>query len=160
MPKHLAQYNVAKMRGAGDDPVMDDFSAAVPGIHKLAQRSPGFVRLIDDGGYKPWGDEQVLPNLTVWESLEALKTFTYRTAHGEIFSKRDKWFVPLGRPHNVLWWFEDDGTGPDFEDATRRLDHLNEHGPTAQAFSFGVPFDADGQPLAKLTSNRTQAHVD
>jgi hypothetical protein len=160
MAKHLAQYNVAKMRSAADDPVMDDFYGAVEMIHKLAGRSPGFVRLIEDGGYAPWGDASVLPNLTVWEDLESLKDFTYRSAHGNIFSKRDKWFVPLARPHMVLWWFEDEGEGPSLEDATRRLDHLHEHGPSTEGFTFGVAFDSDGRPLAGPASHRKTENVD
>jgi Domain of unknown function (DUF3291) len=139
----LAQYNVAKMRGGSDDPVMADFHAAVKMIHNIAHKSPGFVRLIDDAGYKPWDDDTILPNLTVWEDIAALKDFTYRTAHAEVFSKRDKWFVPLGRAHMVLWWFADDG-GPTYTQATRRLELLHANGPGPDAFSFGQPYDASG----------------
>jgi len=147
MNRHLAQYNVAKMRGVFEDPVMDDFRGALDAINNLASRFPGFVRQIFDDEYLPWGDQSVLPNMSVWDSLESLRDFAYRSAHGNVFSKRDKWFQPLGRPHLVMWWFDDEGEGPTYEDATRRLDILNEKGPTAEGFTFGVPFGPDNTPL-------------
>tara|TARA_R110000868_G_scaffold2321_9_gene17325 strand:- start:34 stop:501 length:468 start_codon:yes stop_codon:yes gene_type:complete len=155
MARHLAQYNIARMRGVAEDPAMDDFRAAIASVHRLAEHSPGFVRIVPDDGYLPWGDVHALPNLTVWQSIETLRNFTYRSAHGNLFAKRDKWFLPPRGAHMALWWFDDSGEGPSYDDATRRIDHLNDNGPTREAFTFGVPFDSDGLPLAAPTANRT-----
>jgi len=160
MARHLAQFNIAWMRGSIDDPVMADFVGAIDSVHKLADRSPGFVRLVSDDGYQPSGDATALPNLTVWEDIASLRDFTYRSAHGNLFSRRDKWFRRPPRAHMVLWWFADDGSGPDYDDAVRRLDLLEEIGPSAEAFTFGQPFDVDGLPIAGPSGNRMITDVD
>ncbi|ABI65709.1 conserved hypothetical protein [Maricaulis maris MCS10] len=160
MARHLAQLNIAWMRGSIDDPVMADFVGAIDSVHKLAGRSPGFVRIVPDNGYQPWGDPKALPNLTVWEDINSLRDFTYRSAHGNLFSKRDKWFVSPGRAHMALWWFDDTGDGPDYDDAIRRLDHLQQNGPSPEAFTFGQPYDVDGVPLGMPSENRMKTDVD
>jgi hypothetical protein len=48
---HIAQINVARMRGALEDPVMRGFVARLDEINALADGSPGFVwRLQTDPG--------------------------------------------------------------------------------------------------------------
>ncbi|MCH8351315.1 MAG: DUF3291 domain-containing protein [Chloroflexi bacterium] len=46
----------------------------------------------------------------------------------------------------VAWWIPDDET-PTRAEGAKRLEHLKDNGPTAHAFDFKIPFDADGQPL-------------
>ena len=43
MALQLAQVNIARMRGALDDPVMRGFVARLDEINALADASPGFV---------------------------------------------------------------------------------------------------------------------
>ena len=109
-------------------------------IHELVERSPGYVwRLQDESGdataLRPFGPD-VIVNLTVWESVESLRGFTYRTAaHLEPMRRRREWFVPADGPHLALWWIPA-GTRPDLTEAADRLDHLRRTGPSPEAFTF------------------------
>ncbi len=119
---------------------MDGFSTRLDELNALADRSPGFVwRLEDEDGvatsYRPY-DELTLINLSVWDSVESLKAFTYRSDHGEPFRRRREWFERMDTPHLVMWWVED-GHRPTVEDGMHRLAELTDHGPSERTFTFG-----------------------
>ncbi len=81
---HLAQLNVGRLKAPIGDPMIRDFQTNLARINLLAESSPGYVwRLQDESGdatgIKPFGDELEIINLTVWESIEALADFTYRS---------------------------------------------------------------------------------
>jgi hypothetical protein len=85
---HLAQINIGRMLAPIEDPIMQDFVAQLPPINALAERSPGFVwRLQSDSGdatsIKVYDDDMVIINLTVWESVDALREFV-RIIQGSI----------------------------------------------------------------------------
>src|SRR5262249_54524264 len=108
---HLAQANVARMRARLDDPLMAGFVAQLDGINALADRSPGFVwRLQTDDGnatsIRAFDDERILFNMSVWESIEALHEYVYRSKHVAVFRGRRQWFEPHPGPTLVLWWIE------------------------------------------------------
>jgi hypothetical protein len=51
---HLAQVNVARMRGDLDSPAMQAFVAAADPVYRLAEASPGFIwRLTAGEGHVP-----------------------------------------------------------------------------------------------------------
>jgi hypothetical protein len=136
----LALLNVARMRAPLDDPQMAGFVDNLERINRLADESPGFVwRLQSDEGdatsYRPFPDDDVIINLAVWESVEALRQYTYKSEHVEFLRQRREWFVPFDGPYLALWWVPD-GEIPTVEDAVDRLAHLAEHGPTERAFTF------------------------
>jgi hypothetical protein len=84
-------------------------------------------------------------NMSVWESLEALQQFVYRSAHVGPLRDRKQWFEPIEGPILVLWWIPA-GHVPTVAEAQERLGHLKEHGPSAHAFTFRTPFPSpDGQ---------------
>src|SRR5688572_25906886 len=145
---HLAQLNVADLIAPLSSPQLADFVANLEPINALAERSPGFVwRLTDDTGaaatgLRPYGPDTIV-NLTVWESVEALHAFTYGSDHLAFTQRRRVWFGPYGRPYTVLWWFEA-GTLPTVEQAQRRLETLQELGPTPAAFTFRSAFPPPG----------------
>ena len=99
----IAQVNIARMRGALDNPVMAGFVARLEEINTLADRSDGFVwRLQGPAGnatyLRPYDDERILFNLSVWRSVEELKAYVYRSAHApdEAFVSALDWskFLP------------------------------------------------------------------
>jgi len=47
-------------------------------------------------------------------------------------------------PLYVLWWVAGDRV-PEWCEAVERLEHLHDHGTTAEAFDWEMPFDAAGQ---------------
>jgi hypothetical protein len=143
---HLAQLNVGRLRAPMDDPMIDDFRENLAPINALAERSPGFVwRLQDEDGnatgIKVFEDELEIINLTVWESIDALADFTYRSDHTDFLRRRREFFEAPTQPIFCLWWIPE-GTIPTIEDAIGRLEHLRTHGPTTTAFTFRHRFEA------------------
>ncbi|MDN3578178.1 DUF3291 domain-containing protein [Chitinimonas viridis] len=153
MSYHLAQVNLAYAREPIDAPLMADFVARIAEINALAEASPGFVwRYQTDAGYpQEFGDQLVLFNMSVWDSVEALHAYTYRSAHAEVFAARKRWFedikAKLGLPHMALWWVKA-GELPTVAEAKARLEYLGEHGPSPHAFSFKQRYSPTGLALA------------
>src|SRR3954451_16144894 len=142
---HLAQLNVGRLRAPMDDPTIDDFRTNLDPINALAESSPGFVwRLQDDTGnatgIKPFGDDLEIVNLTVWESIDALADFTYRTGHREFLRRRREFFEAPTDAYLCLWWIPE-GTIPTVDDAIERLEQLRAHGQTPRAFTFRPGFE-------------------
>lgn len=143
---HLAQVNIARARYALDDPNFAGFMNQLDEINALADKAPGFVwRLKDDSGnatnFQPYDDPRILINLSVWETVEALHDFVYKTAHTEVMRHRDDWFEKPQSHHMALWWTPADEV-PSTLDGTSRLLHLSQFGPTASAFTFKQRFPA------------------
>lgn len=144
VPRHIAQVNIARMHAPLDDPLMAGFVARLAEINALADRSRGFVwRLQTEEGdatyLRPYDDDRILFNLSVWESVESLKEYVYRTAHGEVMRRRRQWFEKFGGMYMALWWVEA-GHTPSVAEAKARLEYLQEHGETAHAFTFKQTF--------------------
>jgi hypothetical protein len=153
---HLAQLNVGRIIGPLEGPEMADFVAGLDEINALADGSPGFVwRLQTEDGnatsVRPYEDDRMLVNLSVWASAEALADFVYRTDHVRFLRRRREWFEPPVEAIVVLWWVPA-GTTPTATEAVARLDHLREHGPTPHAFTFRHRFGPDG--LAEGSDDR------
>jgi hypothetical protein len=145
--QHLAQFNVARMLAPIDDPVMEGFRSQLDRINALADESPGFVwRLQTEGGdatsIRAYADPLVIVNMSVWESLEALHHYVYKSPHVGPLRDRRQWFEPATTPV-VLWWVPA-GHIPAVEEAMERLEHLRVHGPSPRAFTFREPFPPPG----------------
>ena len=143
---HIAQLNIARAKAPLDTPQLADFVAQLDTVNALAEASPGFVwRLKSDSGnatdIRAYDDPLMIVNMSVWESVDRLFDFAYRTSHTKVMNRRKEWFVLLPGPYMVLWWIPA-GMIPTVEEAKRRLDHLAAHGPTATAFTFKVRFPA------------------
>ncbi len=141
---HLAQINIARLLAPIDDPMIADFVAQLDTINALAERSSGFVwRLKDDSNnateLSPFDDPLIVVNMSVWESVEALRGFAYRSAHVEVFKDRFRWFERPTQAHMALWWVPE-GHQPTATEGKARLEHLRAHGPTAAAFTFARQF--------------------
>jgi hypothetical protein len=137
--RHLAQFNIARIRYALDDPRMSEFTDNVARINGLAEQIEGFVwRLQDDSGnamgMTVYDDPRVLPNLTVWENVQALERFVWQTLHHRFYLRRTEWFEPIKTPL-VLWWVPA-GHRPSLDEGVARLDHLRAHGPSEHAFGW------------------------
>jgi hypothetical protein len=145
---HLAQLNVASPRAPLDDPSMAGFVDELVLINARADASPGFVwRLVgedsdDATSLRPFGPD-LMVNMSVWESVEALRDFTYRDGtHLEQLRRRREWFSREGLgSHLVLWWIPA-GTIPTLEQARERLALLDRVGPGPEAFTLREPYQA------------------
>lgn len=147
---HLAQVNIGRVRAPLEDPSMEGFRSQLDPINALADRSPGFVwRLQTEDGnamaIRPYADEHMAINMSVWESFGALKQFVYRSAHVGPLRDRKQWFESIDGPILALWWIPA-GHIPTVAEAQERLQHLKEHGPSPRAFTFRTPFPSpDGK---------------
>ena len=141
---HLAQVNIARMKTPLDDAAMAGFVARIAEINVLADGSPGFVwRLATGAGdalyLRPYDDDRILFNMSVWRSVEALHDFVYRSAHMQLFRQRFDWFHRFQGAYVALWWVPE-GHEPSVDEAKARLAHLEAHGPTPHAFTFKAQF--------------------
>jgi Domain of unknown function (DUF3291) len=145
----VAQVNIALPKGPMDSEVMAEFAAMLDPINALADSSPGFVwRLQDEEGdataIRPFDDERLMINMSVWESVEALWDFVYDSRHLDVMRRRRQWFEHM-KMFMCLWWVPA-GHTPGVEEAKERLEHLRRHGPTERAFTFKQRFAAPGEP--------------
>ena len=104
---HLAQVNVGRARGEMTDPVMADFAAALPAINTLAEQTPGFVwRLQTEDGdataIRPYEDNRILINLSVWTDLAALRGYVFQSDHATYMRRRREWFERFERVYVAL----------------------------------------------------------
>jgi hypothetical protein len=152
---HIAQLNIGRTVAPLDDPRLAGFVTRLDAVNALAEASPGYVwRLQGDNGnnteLKVTADPLVIVNLTVWESIEQLHDFTYRSDHKAVFAQRFDWFERWAGPSVVLWWLPA-GSLPSVDEALRRLELLAERGPSPEAFTFKerfAPPEMLGGPLA------------
>jgi hypothetical protein len=88
---------------------------------------------------RPYEDDRILFNLSVWETVEHLQQYVYRTAHAELIRQRKDWFAKFAGAYVALWWVAA-GHIPDVEEAKTRLAHFEAHGPSPLAFTFATRF--------------------
>lgn len=154
MTFQIAQVNIARMKAPLESAVMAGFVARLAEINALADGSAGFVwRLQTDAGdatyLRPYDDDRILFNLSVWESVDALKSYVYKTAHAELLRDRRSWFEHFAGAYVALWWVPA-GHVPGVDEAKQRLAHLDEHGPSQFAFTFKTLHTPDESFLASL----------
>lgn len=142
----VAQVNIARFKAPIDSPLIAGFVERLDPINALADDAPGFVwRLQTEEGnatsIHAFEDDLILVNMSVWESVEDLNAFVYRSPHFEVFRRRREWTEHMDRAYLALWWIHA-GTIPTVEEGRRRLDLLIEHGPTPEAFTFKRTFPA------------------
>ncbi|HEY6372877.1 MAG TPA: DUF3291 domain-containing protein [Candidatus Sulfotelmatobacter sp.] len=132
---HIAQVNIGRVRAP---------------VNALADRSPGFVwRLQTSVGnatyFRPYSeDDRILINMSVWENIAALRHYVYRTAQAELLRQRESWFEKFSGTYLALWWVPA-GHRPGMDEATKRLAHLEKHGPTQFSFTFIIIFEPGEQ---------------
>lgn len=145
MQWHLAQVNIGRLRAPVDDPLIADFVAGLDQINALADRAAGFVwRLQTEAGnataIRPAEDDELLAiNMSVWESVEHLADFVYRSAHVAFMRRRHEWFERYTSSYMALWWVPA-GTLPTVPEALERIAHFDQYGATPVAFTFKKRF--------------------
>src|SRR5919198_4113883 len=150
---HLAQLNIAIPHEPLDSPRMRDFMDALDPVNAVADGTPGFVwRLQTDEGnatsLRAFGDDRLMLNMSVWESLGSLRAFVYSSReHLDVMRRRREWFEKMAELFLVLWWVEA-GHIPTIPEAEERLTLLRAIGPSPDAFTFRrhfpPPVDANG----------------
>lgn len=163
MTAHVAQINIGTMVAPTDDPAVAEFMEALDRINALADDAPGFVwRLQTDAGNATdihvFPDPLQLVNMSVWESVEALKEYVYRSEHVEFFRRRAEWFEADAK--RVALWHVAPGRLPDLDEAVRRVGFLERHGASPYAFGFARPPDVLTFEITDLDDPDTRTLVD
>ena len=154
MKKQLAQVNIARLLEPLDSDRLAAFVEALDPVNAEADKAPGFVwRLQSEDGnatslqafeWDEHGSAGVITNMSVWESIDALKNFMYSGLHRDIMKQRREWFYHVAEATTVLWWI-DEGDFPSIEDAESKIQYLRLHGPTPEAFTLNITFDHNPQ---------------
>jgi hypothetical protein len=144
---NIAEINIAKIKGVDiNDPVMKEFVDNLDGVNAISESSPGFVwRLKDESNnatnINPYNDEQIIINISVWESIETLENFMYRTFHSNFLKRRKEWFQTFGKVSTAMWWIPKEQF-PTIGESVEKLDYLQKNGSTELAFDFRNKFPA------------------
>src|SRR4030095_11328917 len=125
---HIAQINIGRILAPIDDPLMAEFVSQLPPVNALADASPGFVwRLQTESGdatsIRVYEDEMVAINMSVWESVDALREYVYKSVHSGVLRDRKRWFEKFDGPYMALWWVPS-GHIPTPEEGKERLAHV------------------------------------
>ncbi len=146
----LAQLNIALAKYPLDAPEIKEFVDNLELVNGIAESSEGFVwRLKDESGdatnIQAFDDPNMIVNISVWDSVDSLKNFMFRTHHRDFMRRKGDWFHRLPEDTYVLWWIEEDHI-PTLEEAIERLEHLREIGDTPYAFTFKTNFTQSEAP--------------
>ena len=144
MPFHIAEFNLGVLRYDWGDPRVADFANALDRVNAVAARSPGFVwRMSDeemdaaqndpDGALG--GNPRIASTLSIWEDVESLERFVWRTLHKQFYDRREEWFAP-GQGVRLALWRIPQGDRPSIKEAVARLTSLQTHGDTEFAFGW------------------------
>ena len=153
MKYHIAEINIARMKGVDiNDPIMKEFVENLDAVNQIAESSEGFVwRLKDDTNnatsLNPYDDEQVIINVSVWQSIESLENFMYKTFHSEFLKRRKEWFVAYGTAHTAMWWVPA-GHIPSTDEAEHKVQELRLLGPAPSAFNLRTMFSPTGEQIS------------
>ncbi|NTI23626.1 DUF3291 domain-containing protein [Rhizobium rhizogenes] len=156
--RYLAMYNFGLHVAPYESPEVEGFRLREEANFEAAARAHGFV---GRSGYDSvpgpacWG-RQVFPrfiegsgfvsapsSLSLWADIESLMAFSYSGVHADALKHARHWNVKQSWPALVLWW-DSAGVVPEWKEGTERLERLHDEGPSAAAFTFKQPYDADG----------------
>lgn len=143
----LAQLNIATTLYPIDSPEMADFVNNLAPINAIAEASAGFIwRLQDDSGdathIHAFDDPNMIVNMSVWESIDALKAFMFKTHHRDFMRRKKEWFQHSDVDTYVLWWIPQ-GYAPSLDEAISKLTLLRDNGESPSAFTFKRQFSED-----------------
>mgnify|MGYP000542512713 CR=1 FL=1 len=153
--KHLAQYNIIRLKDELDSPIIKEFKDFLAPVNLLAEESDGFIwRLKDESGESatdletPYEDKLIFVNMSVWENYESLSEYTYKTVHSYFLKSRKKWSNEIEGHKAVLWYIEK-GHIPTISEAKEKLDLFNQKGASPKAFGMSEVYDEWGLKYKK-----------
>jgi len=114
-------------------------------LNELAEKSKGFIwQHKFDSSIVPEtlmvkGDEYLPVNLSVWQSIDDLYEYVYKTTHGEILHRKADWLKKIQQMHTAIWHVPS-GHIPSVEEANERFLLLQSKGETPNSFTFKKRF--------------------
>lgn len=176
MPR-LALYTFGVLKGVTGSEALREFSAMAPLVFGEADTVDGFIshagaarpdlagksKFGEDFG--PWGiavaprfytgstksgEDTMITTLSLWRDIVAARRFTYGGLHRAALRRRSEWFQKPEWPGYVLWWVADEKV-PTWTEGARKLEALDDEGPTSTSFNFTTYFDSTGRKLTLTT---------
>ena len=153
MKVYLAEFNIGILRHDWEDPRIADFANALDQVNNIAARSPGFVWRLPDEEMEAaqcnpdgvlGGNPRTASTLSVWEDVDSLEQFVWRTLHKRFFDRREEWFAPDQGIRLVLWHIYQDHR-PSINEAVERLRNLESRGDTDFAFGWAYAKRLEGK---------------
>ncbi|MDZ4309226.1 MAG: DUF3291 domain-containing protein [Cypionkella sp.] len=147
---HLAEYNFGMLRHGWDDPRSAAFVEGLDLVNGVADRANGFVWRATDADVGTDGavvsdlapedrarleHEDLAATLSIWESVEALEQFVWKTVHRQFYARKAEWYDAVGNGNLVLWWVAE-GERPTSAEGMARWRHLQDNGNTDHAFGW------------------------
>lgn len=140
---HIAQINIAAFKTTKDDPIMQDFYDNIERVNAAAANSPGFIWRYDDVEHahlhNPFNDNEMVVNMSVWQDINTLSDYVFKSLHLEIMKRKQEWFSSMKSMHLAIWYIEP-GHMPTLEEGKKKLSHMDIFGSTPLAFNFRQPF--------------------
>ena len=128
---------VAPLLALGIIPLVGTVGAAVDYSRASSVRA-AMQAAGDATAIRPYDDDWIMVNLSVWRSLPELWDFVYASQHLDLLRRRREWFERM-EAYLALWWVPA-GTLPSVEEAKQRLERLRSDGPGPEAFTFRAPW--------------------
>lgn len=164
---HLAFYTFTLLRkplGKSEEflsyyTAVDQQLQVTPGVIDWAKPPNGFSSDSIDWG--KWGiitypniykgpvtvkETYLIQSLSLWESLESVFSFSYRSTHLQAIQSRKDWTLKHGRPRYIAWWVKSEHI-PTWREACERYDLYLHLGSNARAFDFKQPYDHLGNHI-------------
>ena len=160
MRSHIAQVNIAALRAPLEHDSISDFRDGLDPVNAAGEASPGFVwRLQTDDGdatsIRVSDDPLNIVNLTVWQSVAALRQFVYAGLHRDFLRRRSEWFSDVGRRTAV--WPVPEGSLPSVDDALRRLAFIDQFGESPYAYRSVASSRSADRPVLVLAEHPLDA---
>ena len=114
-------------------------------LNELAEKSKGFIwqQKFNTGKIPEIlmvkGDEYLPVNLSVWQSIDDLYEYVYKTTHGEMLHRKADWLTKIQQMQTAIWHVAP-GHIPSIEEANKRFLLLQSKGETPNAFTFKKRF--------------------
>jgi hypothetical protein len=141
---HLAEFNIGVLKYDWDDPRVADFADNLDRVNGIAQRSDGFVWMLDEEHMQAaqtdvdgplGGNPRTASTLSVWKDAACLEHFVWNTLHKQFYDRKAEWYDPTDAVRLVMWWVPD-GHRPTVVEAMERYRHLEAHGDSDHAFGW------------------------
>lgn len=140
MTDAIAQMNWGRMRWPPNDLRLGPFIESLETVYAEAANHPGFIWRIPDTemaaqAMEAGFDNRISATVSVWQSIEALRDYTFNSSHGRWMARRSEWFEVVDGPQLVIWPVKAHSR-PSLREALERLHHLKTNGPTIRAGSW------------------------
>lgn len=141
---YLVQTNIARWHNHLEESVIEEFNSQIDAVNKHAEVNDGFIWRYEsnDNGMEVKGafGDKIVFNMSIWDSLESLRNFSYKGQHSELMNNKQRWFMKLNQATACLWWIPkteiDEGSYPSVATAKQKLDQVDQYGPSRAAFTF------------------------